>query len=111
VFALLSTANEGVSQALLQAAYLQKPLIATVTGGLGEVCLDRKTGIQVAPFASDQVAKAVLELHSKPALRLAFGLAASKLVQERFSFQQTLDQMEEVYRLVLKSAAFYTSKE
>ncbi|HEX2583227.1 MAG TPA: glycosyltransferase, partial [Chlamydiales bacterium] len=39
-FLLLSTANEGVSQAILQAAYLQKPLIATPTGGLPEVCLD-----------------------------------------------------------------------
>ncbi|MBU6446141.1 MAG: glycosyltransferase, partial [Verrucomicrobia bacterium] len=38
VFALLSTAHEGVSQAILQAAYLGKPLISTRTGGLGEVC-------------------------------------------------------------------------
>src|SRR5579872_1262914 len=61
-FALLSTAHEGVSQAILQAAYLGKPLIATPTGGLGEVCIDCETGLQVAPFSPEQVAQAILRL-------------------------------------------------
>src|SRR3989338_3572964 len=34
LFALLSTANEGISQAALQAAYLKRPLITTPIGGL-----------------------------------------------------------------------------
>ena len=33
IFALLSTAHEGISQASLQAAYLRKPLITTTIGG------------------------------------------------------------------------------
>ncbi|MBM3184120.1 MAG: glycosyltransferase family 4 protein, partial [Chlamydiae bacterium] len=51
LFALLSTANEGVSQAILQAAFLEKPLVATTIGGLSEVCLNRITGTQVPPFS------------------------------------------------------------
>jgi len=99
VFALLSTANEGVSQAILQAAYLKKPLIATATGGLCEVCIPEETGIRVNPFSPDEVAAAALTLQKNPQKRLFFGENAKKLVEDRFIFEKTLDQMEEVYRI------------
>jgi glycosyltransferase involved in cell wall biosynthesis len=97
IFTLLSTANEGVSQAILQAAYLEKPLIATPTGGLQEVCISELTGIQVDIRAPDQVALAVQRLKRDPALRLQFGQKAKLLVEEQFVFETTLDQMEAVY--------------
>lgn len=103
-FALLSTAHEGVSQAILQAAYLGKPLIATAVGGLGEVCLDRLTGIQVDPFAPEQVAKAVLELKGNRKMCEELGLSGRRLVEERFTFLQTIDQMEAVYQSMIGSA-------
>lgn len=97
LFALLSTAHEGVSQAILQAAYLGKPLLATATGGLGEVCIDQITGIQVAPFSSDQVAQVVTQLQNDQTLRQKLGQKARQLVEEKFTLTHTLDQMEEVY--------------
>ncbi|HSX11277.1 MAG TPA: glycosyltransferase family 4 protein [Chlamydiales bacterium] len=98
LFALLSTAHEGVSQAILQAAYLGKPLLATATGGLGEVCLDQVTGIQVPPFSSELVAKAIWRLQGDPALCQQLGQNARKLVEENFTLAHTLDQMEAVYK-------------
>jgi glycosyltransferase involved in cell wall biosynthesis len=103
-FALLSTAHEGVSQAILQAAFLSKPLIATPTGGLGEVCLDGKTGIQVPIFSPEKVAQAVLRLQANPALCEQFGRGAYELVMKRFTFQETLNEMEQVYRSILKES-------
>lgn len=97
VFSLLSTAHEGVSQALLQAAYLGKPLITTRTGGLGEVCLDQQTGILVEPFSPTQVAKAVLRLKENRQLCIELGKRAQQFVKERFLLEQTIDQMERVY--------------
>lgn len=99
VFALLSTANEGVSQAILQAAYLEKPLIATATGGLQEVCIPGLTGIRVNAFAPDEVAAAVLTLQKHPEMCVGFGKQAKQLVEEKFIFQKTLDQMEAIYSL------------
>jgi glycosyltransferase involved in cell wall biosynthesis len=101
-FALLSTANEGVSQAILQAAYLGRPLIATPVGGLCEVCIDRKTGLQVPPFDPEAVARAVLELKENRALREQLGEGAHRLAMEQFTMERTLDQMEDAYRLALR---------
>lgn len=102
-FLLLSTANEGVSQAILQAAYLQKPLISTPTGGLSEVCLDGISGIQVPIFQPKAVADAVLSLKGDSVLAHRLGRKAQELVLEQFTFQQTLDGMEETYRKVLSA--------
>lgn len=97
IFALLSTANEGVSQASLQAAYLQKPLIATKTGGLCEVCLDQKTGISVPCFSPKKVADAIITLKNSPTLREKYGKQARLLVKEKFYFNKTIDSMESIY--------------
>ncbi len=96
IFTLLSTAHEGISQASLQAAYLKKPLITTTIGGLPEVCLQDITGIQVPPSAPENVAAAVLRLASDPQLRETYGAAAFKLVEDKFTLQHTLDQMEQI---------------
>lgn len=98
LFALLSTAHEGISQTILQAAYLEKPLLATPTGGLSEVCINQVTGLQVAPFSPDQVAKSILHLKENSALRKRLGQKARQLVEEKFTLAHTLDQMEEVYK-------------
>lgn len=98
-FALLSTANEGVSQAILQAAYLEKPLIATKVGGLCEVCLDGKTGVSVPTSSPESVSRAILQLKESRELRARLGKEAKDLVIKRFTFEQTLDQMEQVYSL------------
>lgn len=98
LFALLSTANEGVSQAILQAAYLGKPLLSTRTGGLAEVCIDQETGINVAPFAPQEVAAAVLKMKEDLLLRALYGERAKRLVLKQFTMAHTLDQMEAVYQ-------------
>ncbi len=100
VFALLSTGNEGVSQATLQAAYLGRPLVTTTVGGLPEVCLNEQTGLIVPPFSPDSVAKAVARLVDHPHLRTQFGSQAKQLVEKQFTLTHTLDAMEKVYELL-----------
>ncbi len=101
IFTLLSTANEGISQASLQAGFLAKPMITTSIGGLPEVCIDGFTGIVVPPRSPEKVAEAILLLAQDPSLRKYFGENAKKLVLERFTLMHTLDSMQEVYRIFL----------
>ncbi len=97
IFTLLSTAHEGISQASLQAAYLKKPLITTAIGGLPEVCLDGRTGLIVPPFSPEHVAQAVKNLADNAELRSKYGLAAQKLVEAKFTFNDMLAKMERIY--------------
>lgn len=100
IFTLLSTANEGISQACLQAAYLQKPLVTTTIGGLPEVCRNQETGILVPPGRPKEVASAVLSLYDDPEKRDLMGKRARQLVENKFTMQHTLDLMEEVYKKI-----------
>ncbi len=98
IFVLLSHAHEGVSQATLQAAWLKKPLITTPTGGLKEVCLHEKTGLQVKVYSPEQVAESVKKMIENPIQRLSMGENAHAHVQKNFTLEHTLDQMEAIYR-------------
>ena len=100
LFALLSTAHEGVSQAMLQAALLKKPLIGTPTGGIPEVCKDGKTGILVPNFSPEKVAEAVLKIKKDKDMAKKMGQEAHLLVKRSFTMEHMLDQMETIYNKV-----------
>ena len=100
VFTLLSTAHEGVSQASLQAAFLKKPMIATPTGGLKEVCIDNETGIQVPIFSPKKVAEAILKLFENKKLRDEFSKNTEVLI-EKFSYKNMLNEMLSIYKKIV----------
>jgi glycosyltransferase involved in cell wall biosynthesis len=87
-----------VSQAILQAGFLGLPLIATSVGGLGEVCIDGATGFLVDPLSPAQVAQSVMKLKDNPSLCKEMGGNAHQLVLEKFTLEQTLNEMEAVYQ-------------
>jgi glycosyltransferase involved in cell wall biosynthesis len=101
VFLLLSTAHEGISQASLQAAYLQRPLITTSVGGLPEVCIEGKTGFLVPPHAPEAVAERLKALLLNKELRKELGANGKALVEARFTMEQTLSAMLKIYKGLL----------
>lgn len=101
VFVLLSTANEGISQATLQASFFEKPLITTPIGGLNEVCLDGQTGIVVPLNAPYEIKKAVESLESYE-LRKQYGQNAKTHVLHNFTLEKTLDRTIEIYQQLLR---------
>jgi glycosyltransferase involved in cell wall biosynthesis len=98
VFALLSTAHEGVSQASLQAAFLQKPIIGTPVGGIPEVCIHEQTGLIVPTFSPKEVVKAVLEIKASREKKETMGKNAKELVLKKFTYEEMLDKMEKIYQ-------------
>lgn len=93
IFTLLSTAHEGISQASLQAGFLEKPLITTSTGGLPEVCLHGETGFIAPPSSPEKVAEAVVKLADNASLRKQFGKAAHNHVVRHYLLNHTLENM------------------
>lgn len=96
IFALLSTAHEGISQASLQAGFLKKPLITTTIGGLPEVCKDSETGFTVPPSSPTKVAEMVMKLAEDNDLRKKMGAAAHQLVLENYTSSHMLKQMSQI---------------
>ena len=99
VFALPSTANEGVPQALVQAMLTGLPCVTTYAGSIGELATHEVTALVVPPQNAAALAAALERLIADGALRQTLGEAARRHCVERFSYERMLDRMEEIYRV------------
>lgn len=96
-----SYANEGVPQSILQALAMERAVVASDTGAIGEVILDRQTGFLIEPKRPDLIAAKVVELCANPETRTVFGAAGRRLVEQKHSFEYMLDTIEALYRKLL----------
>lgn len=103
IFALPSTANEGVPQGLVQAMLCGLPSVTTDVGSIGEAAVNGQTALVVAPQDAEALRQALLRLIEAPALRVDLGAAAAARCRERFCFESMLDAMEAVFARVTAS--------
>jgi glycosyltransferase involved in cell wall biosynthesis len=94
---VLSSHDEGMSNAILEAMAMEKPVVATDVGGTREVVRHGQTGLLVAPRDPEGLAAAVDELLSQPERALAMGRLGRRVVEEGFSARSMVRQMEQVY--------------
>jgi glycosyltransferase involved in cell wall biosynthesis len=101
VFAFPTEYREGVPRALLEAALVGLPLVATRMPGCTDVVEHRHTGLLVAPGDPRQLATAILELLDHRAAALAMGERAAELVRREFSLDLTVDRYAHLYAELL----------
>jgi len=90
----------GIGQ--LEAMACSKPVVSTdLPTGVRSVNRDGETGFVVAPGNSDALARALNLLLSNPRLRAEFGVAARRLVEEKFGADPMVSKTLEVYREIL----------
>lgn len=94
---VLSSHDEGMSNALLEAMAMEKPVIATDVGGTGEVVDDGSTGILVPPRDWLALASALRALVANPAIWREFGRRGRAKVEQCFSASAMVRHMEQVY--------------
>jgi L-malate glycosyltransferase len=94
---VLSSHDEGMSNAILEAMAMELPVVATNVGGTGEVVAEGETGLLVPPRDPAPLAEAIAALLSEPKRRLAMGQLGRKVVEERFSAAAMVRQMEDFY--------------
>jgi glycosyltransferase involved in cell wall biosynthesis len=82
---LPSRGGQGVPQSLLEAAAFGRPLIATDVPGCREIVIHEKTGLLVPVDDPQALASAILRLVRSSPQRVRFGVAARRLVDERFA--------------------------
>ena len=98
VFALPSTGNEGVPQALMQAMACGLPVVTTPVGAIPELVRNGETGSLVPAENATALAGAIAGLLADDALAARLGTAGRELVSQRFTARAMLDKMEEILR-------------
>lgn len=112
---VLSSHDEGMSNAILEAMAMEKPVVATDVGGTGEVVRHGQSGVLVPPKDPEALAAAIGAVVSQPARALEMGRLGRRIVEEDFSAQAMVRQMERLYldllaeRGVLKERAAETA--
>lgn len=100
---VLSSHDEGMSNAILEAMAMEKPVVATDVGGTGEVVRHGHSGLLVPPKDPHALAVAVSEVLAQPARAHEMGRLGRRIVEEGFSAHAMVRQMEQLY-LELASA-------
>jgi glycosyltransferase involved in cell wall biosynthesis len=93
--------GDGVPKSLLEAAAFGRPLIATNVPGCREVVIHEKTGLVVPVDDPGALAAAILRLVRSPAQRVRYGVAARRLIDERFAADLVGQATVALYRSLL----------
>ena len=94
---VLSSHDEGMSNAILEAMAMEKPVVATDVGGTGEVIVHGQSGLLVPPKDPGALAAAITEVLAQPERARAIGQLGRRIVEERFSADAMVRQMEQLY--------------
>ena len=104
VFAL-SSREEGIPNALLEAMAAARPSVATAVGGTPEVMTDGETGWLVPPRSPEAMAAALEQALGDPAEATRRGAAARRAAEEKLSIDAMARRHEAFYRRAAGRAA------
>lgn len=100
---LLTSSNEGLPIALIEAGAAGLPVVATGVGGVPELVAHERTGFLGASV--DELAYGLAQVLALPDRGRAMGERARMRVQARHSAAQLADRLEALYKLVVEERA------
>jgi glycosyltransferase involved in cell wall biosynthesis len=95
---------EGLPLALLEAAAMGKPIVATDIDGVREVIQDGQTGILVPPGDPEKLAQAVLRLLQNKDLAHKLGENARTTILAAFTLSRMIEETERLYLRLYQAA-------
>lgn len=98
---------EGLPMVLLEGMAMAKPIVATNIDGISEVLENGKTGLLVPPKDTDTLAEAIIEILNNKRKASHLGQNARKMVEEKFSVEKMVEQIEWVYEGLLNEKGLY----
>jgi len=90
---------------VLEAMAAGVAVVALAASGIEDYLTHGKTGLVARSRRAPHVAGLVERLLDDPGLARRLSLRASAMVQRRFSWARTVEQIDEIYRRVLSAAA------
>lgn len=100
---LMPSHTESFGLVALEAAQMERPIIASAVGGLLEVVVHQETGILVPPNNIDALYEAIMTLLNNPSLAIAMGKRARIRALHHFSVENMLDSYQQVYSDIVKN--------
>jgi L-malate glycosyltransferase len=100
---LLPSRSEGLSQSLLEAMALGKPVIASAATGNLDLVTHNVDGYLVPPNDPAGWAAAIEHLIGEPAQAVRLGSSARVTARERFSLSHTIDRTIALYHQILRA--------
>jgi colanic acid/amylovoran biosynthesis glycosyltransferase len=97
---VLSSLEEGISNAVLEAMATGLPIVTTAAGGMAEAITDGEEGFLVPVRDADALARAI-EALVDPALRVRMGRAARRRAEQDFSLNRQAQTFESIYQAVV----------
>ncbi len=104
----LTSRNEGSPISLIEAMAAGRPVVATRVGGVPDLVEDGVTGCLVPPGDANALAEAMVGLLTDPDRRQAMGQAGRKRVIPAFSAERLLDDIDHLYRGLLREKLGWT---
>ena len=98
---VMPSRQEGTPIALLEAAAMGVPILASACGGIPEMVSDGEQAILVPPGNPPMLAQGLLRLTKDPVLRARLGQNAKAHVQQKFSIQAQVHATLEMYQKAL----------
>lgn len=95
--------HEGLPMAVLEAMACELPIIASRVGGLPDLVKDGINGVLIDPGKPDQLADALCNIANQFELLDLMGKMSYQFVNERFSIDQHLTQLVNIYKTVMIS--------
>jgi glycosyltransferase involved in cell wall biosynthesis len=98
---VMSSIQEGLGTAVLDALALAIPVVATRAGGLPEIIHDGLTGRLVAPADPEALAQGIVDMLTRTEAAKAMAAEGRDMVQNRFSIEAMVGNNIEVYKRLL----------
>lgn len=99
---LLTSINETIPVAAIEAMCIGLPVVATRVGGMPEVVIDGETGLLRSSGDSEALAAAILHLMELPALACEMGRRGRRRAEELFSERQMSSRYQNCYQEMLR---------
>lgn len=99
---VLSSREEGIPNALLEAMAAARPAVATAVGGTPEIMEDGKTGWLVPPRDPAALAEALEAVLSDPVEAAKRGAAAQRAVRDHMSIQSMVERHQRFYESAVR---------
>jgi starch synthase (maltosyl-transferring) len=95
---------EGLPNVVLEAMAAGIPTVASRVEGISDLLIDGRTGLIVPPNSPPDLAEAIARMLADPQQARRMAREAQRIVQERFTWQNVVEQYEQTYRELLASA-------